>query len=56
MNECSSSGIATPAKVLGMSGITAPTETTVGSGDLPNPLLKKKKKMKSLKDYMKQKL
>lgn len=29
---------ATPANTIGMGGITAPTETTPGSGDIPQPM------------------
>ena len=37
---------ATPANTMGMGGITFPTETTPGSGDIPNAGEKPKKKKK----------
>lgn len=47
---------ATPASTTGMGNPTAPTDTAVGSGDIPTVAVetpKKKKKMKSLTDYLK---
>lgn len=49
-------GFATPASTLGMGTVTGPTDTAVGSGDTFQPIEKpKRKKMKSLKDYIKKK-
>lgn len=44
----------TPAVTTGMGNPSAPTETNTGSGDIfVKPNQKSKKKMKSLKDYLK---
>ncbi len=44
---------ATPANTMGMGGITAPTDTTPGSGDIPMGISKPSKQ--NLKDYIKKK-
>lgn len=49
------SGFATPANVTGMGDPVAPADTTVGSGDIVavGSEKPKKRKMKSLKKYLK---
>ena len=44
---------ATPANTMGMGGITAPTDTTPGSGDIPMGISKTNKQ--NLKDYIRKK-
>ena len=46
LKECIDAALATPANTVGMGGITFPTETTPGSGDIPNAGEKRKKKKK----------
>ena len=51
-------GFATPANTMGMGDPVAPTDTSVGSGDaiaVSKERPKKKKKMTSLKKYLKRK-
>lgn len=50
-------GFATPATTIGMGNLSMPGENgEVGSGDIfPTETSKKKKKMKSLKEYIKSK-
>jgi len=46
----------TPLGTMGMAAPAAPTETSVGSGDVPTGAIetpKKKKKMKSLTEFLK---
>lgn len=46
----------TPLGTTGMGAPSAPTDTSVGSGDIPTGTVaapKKKKKIKSLTDYLK---
>jgi len=53
--EAAPSGFATPATTTGIGNPSMPSENgEVGSGDI-FPIEKKKKKMKSLKDYLKEK-
>lgn len=46
LKECVAAALATPMNTMGMGGITFPTETTPGSGDIPNAGEKPKKKKK----------
>lgn len=46
-----SESLATLASVNGMGGVTLPTATTVGSGDLPLPLNRKSKLFKRFKEF-----
>lgn len=46
----------TPCNTTGCGNPTLPTETECGSGDMFVPVEKKKKKLKSLKDYLNKKL
>ncbi len=53
--EAVPSGFATPSTTIGMGNPSLPSENgEIGSGDI-FPMEKKKKKMKSLRDYLKNK-
>jgi len=53
LKECVAAALTTPMNTMGMGGITAPTDTTPGSGDIPMGISKPSKQ--NLKDYIKKK-
>lgn len=50
LKECVGTAPATPANTMGMGSCTAPTDTTYGSGDIPNAQAKPYRKYKKKKN------